>query len=405
MAIRINGQKPGNLGPPFRKRQIRYNSSHEFRQDAPFDVRTGKDVPLVSDPKDQVALLEVLEEHNDYLVCQGLNPYTEEWMDRVLVAKPYLLQITPFDGKTIELANSTVTYDYDDSDKNTRTATTVDNNDEETSETQTLRVPYFIQDEEETYAKDIICAIRTTVVTEDESQTIDDTGLIERNDAGQPVDEDGNVIDEDKAKRIEWLDLNTGARRWVGPPPVGDLIALDLERSGGKEGDAENPCTFVYHVFPFESNEMLLANQSPVFGRHRYRRPNLGVRQEATVYNALEDLDANGFFDIILTEDNEVDNFAAGNAFEDGVVAFRSINNLTIFSILETDFCDFTFIETDGVSAEGDILIETGRDIALKIMGPEEEPVVGAEVLVGREKKQRAAHDTRHQRQQQSGEN
>jgi hypothetical protein len=46
MAIRINGQEPGDLGPPFRKRQVRHNSAQGFKEGAPYDSRTGNDSPL-----------------------------------------------------------------------------------------------------------------------------------------------------------------------------------------------------------------------------------------------------------------------------------------------------------------------------------------------------------------------
>ena len=48
----------------------------------------------------------------------------------------------------------------------------------------------------------------------------------------------------------------------------------------------------------------------------------LGVRQEATLFVATEDTNGSGFYDIILTEDNDVGTFAAFNAFEDGLVTF-----------------------------------------------------------------------------------
>ena len=51
---------------------------------------------------------------------------------------------------------------------------------------------------------------------------------------------------------------------------------------------------------------------------------------------------------------------------------------------------DFADPEWKGHKDLGDILIETGRDITLKIVGPRDEPVLGAEVLVGREKNQRS---------------
>ena len=46
MAFKIGGQTPGDLGPQFRKKQIRPNATKGFRHAAPYDSRTGADSPL-----------------------------------------------------------------------------------------------------------------------------------------------------------------------------------------------------------------------------------------------------------------------------------------------------------------------------------------------------------------------
>jgi len=293
MAIRINGQKPGDLGPPFRKRQIRHNSAQGFREGAPFDVRTGHDVPLVNDPRDQVALLEVLEVRKDYLLCEGLNPYTEKWMERVAVAKPYLLQVTPFDGKSIVLDDgSIVSYVYDPAEGySTRVATTTDTNGNLVSEvTQTLSQEYFIQDTDEVYVRDLIYAIRTTVVSEDGSQAINNTGLIERNNNGDAIDHEGTVIPEAKGFPILWLDVNAAARGWIGPSLVG-FFPVELLNSDGEAGDATNQCSWKYHIRLPGGEAILQANVNIIVDPHEYRRPALGAMTTATAGIARYDED------------------------------------------------------------------------------------------------------------------
>jgi len=293
MAVRIGGQTPGNLGPPFRKRNIRHNASQGFRQDAPFDVRTGHDVPLVFDPKDQVAILGVLEVRKDYLICEGLNPYTEKWMERVAVAKPYLLQVTPFDGKSIELEDgSIISYQYDpDEGYSTRVVTTTDTNGNLVSEiTETLSREYFLQDEDEMFVKDLVYAIRTTVLSEDGSQAIDNTGLLERNDNGDPIDHEGTIIPASKGYPIEWLDLNAGARSFVGPSLVG-FFPIELLNSDGEAGDAETQCSWKYHIRLPGGNSILQANVDIIVDPHEYRRPALGAMKKATAGIARYDED------------------------------------------------------------------------------------------------------------------
>ena len=46
MAVRVNGHEQGDMGEPFRRRQIRRNSAQGFRNGAPYDSRGGNDSPL-----------------------------------------------------------------------------------------------------------------------------------------------------------------------------------------------------------------------------------------------------------------------------------------------------------------------------------------------------------------------
>jgi len=295
MAVSVGGPNPGDPGKKFRKRQIRYNSAQGFREASPFDVRTGQDVPLVYDPKNQVALLEVIEVRKDYLICEGLNPYTEKWMDRALVAKPYFLQITPFDGKTIQLADGTkIQYDYDATDLNKRTVTTTTAAGVVTEVTQTLSPGYFVQDEAQVYVRDVISAIRTTVVSEDGSQAIDNTGLVERNNAGQPIDINGVVVAEKYARPVEWVELNS-ARSWAQDVSVAFVFVVAMEQTGGEDGTSTTPATWRYTVREWEGDNAVLGSDlDPVASPHHCTRPNIGkvtpAKWGTAAYNEAGDL-------------------------------------------------------------------------------------------------------------------
>ena len=100
----------------------------------------------------------------------------------------------------------------------------------------------------------------------------------------------------------------------------------------------------------------------------------LGVRQEAAIFNAAEDFDANARFDILLNEANDVNFFAAFNAFDGGVILFNDVDDLTISQVDAQLYCNDLFQQTTGVVTTfsgaavagagdvdaGDILINVG---------------------------------------------
>lgn len=57
-------------------------------------------------------LFRMLEEKPDYLVCEGPDPNGTSSLARVYVMKPYELQETPFDGKTIDYGGEQISYNY-----------------------------------------------------------------------------------------------------------------------------------------------------------------------------------------------------------------------------------------------------------------------------------------------------
>lgn len=68
-------------------------------------------------------MFTVLEEKGDYLLCEGRNPETGKELNNIAVAKPYLLQQTPWDGRTVEVDGNSVTYQYTEIGKRRATAT------------------------------------------------------------------------------------------------------------------------------------------------------------------------------------------------------------------------------------------------------------------------------------------
>lgn len=142
---------------------------------------------------------EVLEIKDDYLVCKGFDPnskypfsqYTPSApQKKIKVAKPPLLQRTPWDGESVEIDSITYTYEY--SDAGTRTKTWTDSEGEEQEEEETIEIPYFVGD--------IVVAVE-----------------IRKNDV-----QDGFEVNETKVKTdddgiISWVDLNVSGRHWAGP--------------------------------------------------------------------------------------------------------------------------------------------------------------------------------------------
>jgi hypothetical protein len=61
----------------------------------------------------RMALFRVKSESGDYLTCRTWHAFTEsEGPADVYVAKPYILQRTPFDGVTITYPSGNITYTY-----------------------------------------------------------------------------------------------------------------------------------------------------------------------------------------------------------------------------------------------------------------------------------------------------
>ena len=92
----------------------------------------------------------------------------------------------------------------------------------------------------------------------------------------------------------------------------------------------------------------------------------LGIRQvnDSDLFNGA-DRDGNNQLDVILDAANQVDLVAATNVFEGGLVAINSINSLDIGSVSEFAFEGFFFEQTIGISAVGDVVLQSAGSLRL----------------------------------------
>lgn len=132
--------------------------------------RMGGSRPVNPESLSKVQQFKVVSVQGDYLVCNPYDSLAAATNQTVLVAKPYLLRQTPFDGSS----RDGVTYTYTDGTQ--RSA-------DDGSETETqLITPSYV-------SGDIIYAIRNI---SGKTDTYDTLSLI-----------------------IEWLDLNVDGRSWA----------------------------------------------------------------------------------------------------------------------------------------------------------------------------------------------
>lgn len=174
-----------------------------FRQPATYNPQTGTFAPLgVPGIKSRVALMQVLEIHDDYLVCRGFDPEDNRFYNAVAVAKPYLLQKTPWDGRELTLPEGTlpdtvVTYDYPEGGNPWRTAT-YDNG---TVEQQNISPPWFVGD--------VIAAVKPRSKLGDTPGT---PTIVAETDE---LDLEWGILYDESNKPIHWMDLNVGGRTWT----------------------------------------------------------------------------------------------------------------------------------------------------------------------------------------------
>jgi len=171
-----------SLGPPFPRRRVKRGAYKGFRNPPPFNPLTGKYEPLADEASvGRIAFFTLVEEFDDYLVCEGFDPLAGEQITAA-VAKPFLLQRSPFDGKSVDFNGLVVNYVY--SEAGVRQASGQVSG-TYVAETQAITPDYFVGD--------TVSVARVQI-----GQGNDSTGY---------TDADGLPI--------EWADLNVGARTWA----------------------------------------------------------------------------------------------------------------------------------------------------------------------------------------------
>ena len=86
---------------------------------------------------------------------------------------------------------------------------------------------------------------------------------------------------------------------------------------------------------------------------------SLGVRQEGLVASPESDVYGNDQLDIILDDGNQVEIFAALNAFDNGRIALRNAGGLTVGSVEGQSLDNIVFEQTIGLQGQGAILIQS----------------------------------------------
>jgi len=90
------------------------------------------------------AFAKVVSVHDDYVLCKFYNPVSDTEGDEVLVAKPFVLRRSPFDGQTITyVTGQIIEYTYDDESSPEYTRMAEDTVTEEAEE-QFLLPSYFV---------------------------------------------------------------------------------------------------------------------------------------------------------------------------------------------------------------------------------------------------------------------
>lgn len=104
----------------FRRRRLR--AASYFQKPVPYDPRTGHHAPIGPPVVDmtRVQAFQVTGVGNDYVGCRGYDPEARRFYDGasypIYVAKPYLLQKTPWHGRTVsygDLWSTRCTYYYE----------------------------------------------------------------------------------------------------------------------------------------------------------------------------------------------------------------------------------------------------------------------------------------------------
>lgn len=150
----------------------------------------------------------VVEEHDDYVVCNGYDPnakdpfaeITPDAFRTIKVAKPPILQRSRWDGQTVTIDGVDYTYTYSDTEFGVRTASSTDGDVEER-----IYFPYEVGD--------LLVAVE-----------------IKKNAAVRGME----VTDEDGV-RLRWIDLNVSGRQWKGAGTVATIIRFTISSATGSD--------------------------------------------------------------------------------------------------------------------------------------------------------------------------
>ncbi len=166
-----------------------------FRVPSPFNPMTGDHAPLGRNVyPTRVAMMQVVEEHDDYLTCRGYDPEAQLFLNEVSVAKPLVLQKTPWDGKTYEISSVDVTFTY----KYSTTRMLV--YDGGNTITQMFSYPYFVGD--------VLAVAKPMTKIGETPGTISESDCV-------LLDAEIQIMYDSQEKPIAWMDLNVAGRGWV----------------------------------------------------------------------------------------------------------------------------------------------------------------------------------------------
>jgi hypothetical protein len=148
--------------------------------DVYYDAPTNRHVVKQADGVGIYGFFTILEEgiFPDYLLCSGIDPTTGEEYESIAVAKPYMLQRSPWQNREVDYPSGiNVKYYYYSNGTRRRV---VDRDEDEDDEYQIITPDYF--------AGDVLTVVRAQ--------------MPEQTSTGE-------------GEAIEWMDLNTGARVWA----------------------------------------------------------------------------------------------------------------------------------------------------------------------------------------------